>query len=95
VLAKILIPNDFQLTAISKCFEDRSIFFWYFLSTDIGLFLKLKTKGGEQNMSIGKINHTQKFYYLQTGVILQKCVILPLKRFELPSYKVMLTSQGG
>jgi len=41
-------------------------------------------------MSIGKVNPTQKFYYLQTGVILQKCVILPLKRFELPTYKVML-----
>jgi len=42
-------------------------------------------------MSIGKFNPTQKFYYLQTGVILQKCVILPLLvRFELTSYKVML-----
>jgi len=41
-------------------------------------------------MSIGKLNPTQKFYYLQTGVILQKSVILPLKRFQLPSYKVML-----
>jgi len=35
------------------------------------------------------------FYYLQTGVILQKCVILlPLKRFESPSYKVMLNLRG-
>ena len=41
-------------------------------------------------MSIGKVNPTQKFYYLQTGAILQMCVILSLKRFELPSYKVML-----
>ena len=45
-------------------------------------------------MSIGKVNPTQKFYYLQTGVILQKCVILPLERFELPSYKVMLHLRG-
>jgi len=41
-------------------------------------------------MSLGKVNPTQKFYYPQTGVILQKCVILPLERFDLPSYKVML-----
>jgi len=27
-------------------------------------------------MSIGEVNPTQKFYYLQTGVILQKCVTL-------------------
>jgi len=45
-------------------------------------------------MSIGKVNPTQKFYYLQTGVILQKCVILALKRFELPSYKGMLHLRG-
>ena len=41
-------------------------------------------------MSSGKVNPSQKFSYLQTGVILQKCVILPLKRFELRSYGVML-----
>jgi len=45
-------------------------------------------------MSVGKVNPTQKIYYLQTGVILQKCVILPLKRFELPSFKVMLQLRG-
>jgi len=45
-------------------------------------------------MSIDNVNPTQKFYYLQTGVILQKCVILPLKRFELPNYKVMLHLRG-
>jgi len=41
-------------------------------------------------MSWGKVNPTQMFYYLQTGVILQKCVMLPLKRFELRSCWVML-----
>jgi len=45
-------------------------------------------------MHIGKVNSRQKFYYLQTGVILQKCVILPLKWFELPSYTVMLHLRG-
>jgi len=45
-------------------------------------------------MSVGKVYPTQKFYYLQTGAILQKCVILPLKRFELPSYNVMLHLKG-
>ena len=45
-------------------------------------------------MSTGKVNPTQNFYYLQTGVILQKCVLLPLKRFELRSYKVMLHLRG-
>ena len=46
-------------------------------------------------MSIRKVNPTEKFYYLQTGIILQKCVILPLKRFELPSFQVMLHISGG
>jgi len=45
-------------------------------------------------MSVGKVNPTQKFYYLETGVISQKCVISPLKRFDLPSYKVMLQLRG-
>jgi len=45
-------------------------------------------------MSIGKVNHTQKCHHLQSGVILQKCVILPLTRFELPSSKVMLHLRG-
>jgi len=40
-------------------------------------------------MSIGKVNRVQRFYYLQVGAILQKCVIFPLKRLELRSYKVM------
>jgi len=42
-------------------------------------------------MSIGKVNPTKKFYYLQTGVILQKCLVLPL---ELPSYKKMVHIRG-
>jgi len=42
-------------------------------------------------MPLGKVNPTQRFNYLHTGVILQKCVILPMKRFELrSSYGVML-----
>jgi len=45
-------------------------------------------------MSKGKVNPSQKFYYPQTGIILEKSVILPLKRFELPSYKVMLHLRG-
>jgi len=45
-------------------------------------------------MSMGKVDSTQKFYYLQTGVILQTCVILPQNRFELSSYKVMLHLRG-
>jgi len=45
-------------------------------------------------MSLGNVNPTQRFYNLQSGVILQKCVILPLKRFQLRKYEVMLHLVG-
>ena len=44
-------------------------------------------------MSLGEVHPTQRFYYLQTGVILQKCV--PMKRFELRRYELLLHLIGG
>jgi len=44
-------------------------------------------------MSFGKVNPIQRFYYIQTGIILQRCVILPLMKFELRRY-VMLHFRG-
>jgi len=46
--------------------------------------------GGLIKHVLGKVDPTQRFYYLQTGVILQERVILPLKSFKLRSYEVML-----
>ena len=45
-------------------------------------------------MSSGEINPTQRFYFLQTAVILQKCVISLLERLELRSYREMLHLRG-
>jgi len=45
-------------------------------------------------MSLDKFSPSQRFYYLQTGVILQRCVILLLRKFELGGYEVMLHFRG-
>jgi len=60
------------------------------VSTPLLLFF-YKLEVVEKNMSLSKINPIQRFSYLQTGVILQKCAILPLRRFEFRSYEIIMS----
>ena len=46
------------------------------------------------NRSLGKISPTQRFYHLQTSVILRKCEMLPLERFEITQLWGNVTSRG-
>jgi len=58
---------------------------WYYFTSRVA---------GELKTSSGEFSPTQRFYYLQSGVMLQKCVKLSLKRFELRRYEVTLKKKS-
>jgi len=41
------------------------------------IILQAKVVGKKSIWLLGEVDHTKRFYYLQTRVILQQCVILP------------------
>ena len=46
-------------------------------------------------MFLDKVNSTQRFTIFKLRLLFKKCVILPLKRFELRSCEVMLHLRGA